>query len=158
MDRRQIGLILVLEKLGLPLKLETFDDRLILQKAVYLADAAGVHLGYDHGWYLRGPYSPGLTRDAFAAVAELPSEKDEIRGWQLDEESQLRLESLRRLIPITDACSLELLASVHYLVRRRGMHRDDPGLLAKELHELGKDYDVETVRQALKTLQANGLL
>jgi len=46
MDRQQIALKLTVEGLGLPFKIDTFDDRLILQKVVYLAQAIGVHSGY----------------------------------------------------------------------------------------------------------------
>lgn len=71
MDRQQIGFKLALEQLSLPARLSSFDDSLILQKAVYLAQAAGVDLGYFFHWYLRGPYSSALTRDAFSMVSEI---------------------------------------------------------------------------------------
>src|SRR3989442_1336381 len=71
MDRQQIGLKLVLEALGRELRLDDFPSRLSLQKTIYLVQAAGVDLGYSYSWYLRGPYSSALTRDAFALKAEL---------------------------------------------------------------------------------------
>ena len=63
MDRQQIGVKLAIDGLKLPFVIDTFMDRLIMQKAVYLAQAAGVNLGYYYHWYLHGPYSPSLTRD-----------------------------------------------------------------------------------------------
>ena len=66
MDRQQIGLKLTLDALGQDLDLADFNRRLVLQKTVYLVQAAKVDLGYTFRWYLRGPYSPGLTRDAFS--------------------------------------------------------------------------------------------
>ena len=44
----------------------TFRDRLVLQKTVYLLQAFGIYLGYRFTWYLHGPYSTQLTRDAFS--------------------------------------------------------------------------------------------
>ena len=69
MDRRQIAAVLTLKWLGVEFKLETFTDRLIAQKAIYLAQTVGADLGYFYGWYLRGPYCPALTEDLFGAVA-----------------------------------------------------------------------------------------
>ena len=43
----------------------TFSNRLKLQKFVYLLQRSGMSLGYDFYWYLYGPYSTELTRDAF---------------------------------------------------------------------------------------------
>lgn len=40
---------------------DTFDDRLISQKKIYILQALGTDLGYEYNWYLRGPYSPSLT-------------------------------------------------------------------------------------------------
>src|SRR5437868_1685552 len=121
MDRQQIGLKLTLEALDLPARLESFSDRLILQKAVYLAQAAGVLLGYHYNWYLRGPYSPSLTRDAFAVVAEINQDVNDAQGWNLDSASLQRLGKLRemmeRITPNELPAQLELLASVHFLLQ-----------------------------------------
>jgi uncharacterized protein YwgA len=45
--------------------LNSFDNRLKLQKFVYLLKSAGLDLGYSFNLYMRGPYCPDLTRDAF---------------------------------------------------------------------------------------------
>lgn len=43
----------------------TFENRLKLQKFFFLMKAWKLDLGYPFNLYLRGPYSPELTRDAF---------------------------------------------------------------------------------------------
>lgn len=43
----------------------TFSNRLRLQKIIYLLQAHGIDLGYTFAWYLYGPYSTELTRQAF---------------------------------------------------------------------------------------------
>jgi len=45
--------------------MNSFDDRLKLQKFVYLIQEAGLNLGYDFKLYLHGPYSTMLARDGF---------------------------------------------------------------------------------------------
>src|SRR5712692_9178371 len=119
MDRQQIGLKLTLDALGLPLQLDSFDDRMALQKTIYLCQLGGIHLGYRYNWYLRGPYSPDLTRDAFALRTNQNSEFDETAGWKLDEAS---IQRLKKISPLWEsqrkderARWLELLASVLFL-------------------------------------------
>ena len=62
MDRQQIALKLAVDGLELPFEINSFEDRLILQKAVYLAQAGGVNLGYYYQWYLLGHFCLSLTR------------------------------------------------------------------------------------------------
>ena len=45
MDRQQIGLKLTLDALGIPFRLDSFADRLTVQKAVYLAHTTENQLG-----------------------------------------------------------------------------------------------------------------
>ncbi|MDU1911928.1 hypothetical protein [Fusobacterium sp.] len=42
---------------------ESFEDRLISQKKIYLLESLGIDLGYKYNWYTRGPYSPSLAID-----------------------------------------------------------------------------------------------
>src|SRR6266446_6722845 len=98
MDRQQISLQLTLDALGLPLRLDLFDDRMALQKTIYLCQQAGVHLGYRYNWYLRGPYSPDLTRDAFELKSKQDSDFDETTGWNLDSPSIQRLKKIKPLL------------------------------------------------------------
>ena len=163
MNRRQIALKLAVGGLGLPFQVDRFEDRLILQKALYLAQAAGVHLGYHYQWYLYGPYSPSLTRDEYV-VAEEPSQApDESEGWTLDKESNKRLERLRGLIGRKQqaelARELELLASVHFLITRKQVTRDnDDEEIVGALRRFGKDFAEEDVERARGELNEHGLL
>jgi len=162
MDRQQIGLKLALDALQHKLDLSDFDHRLMLQKAIYLAQASGVDLGYAFQWYLRGPYSPGLTRDAFALKAEQGQPQDEFRDWKLDPDSQIRLAKLLPLMSTdgTDrpAKRLELLASVHFVVNTRQAKISDPANVESVLRRSGKDFSVNEVGKAIDDLRAYGLL
>jgi uncharacterized protein YwgA len=161
MDRQQIGLKLALDSLGRELSLDDFDSRLALQKMIYLVQAAGVHLGYTYGWYLRGPYSRELTRDAFSVRAELMQSADGWNEWKLDPVSENRLAGLRQMFEaIPDKSQsrwLELLASVHFLLEtRQGNAGNIPGL-RQVLLSNRKDFSEEEISRAIEELKKHAL-
>jgi uncharacterized protein YwgA len=162
MDRRQIALRLTLDVLRLDFKIDDFTDRLILQKAVYLVQAGGVHLGYYYQWYLHGPYSPSLTRDEYAVAEELGAGLDESESWTLDEQSEAKLQNLRGLVDQREdqsclARELELLASVHFLITRDQIVDEDEQIAAA-LQRFGKEFHKRDVQRARGELQSYGLL
>ncbi|MCB1098190.1 MAG: hypothetical protein KDN22_21645 [Verrucomicrobiae bacterium] len=163
MNRRQIGLKLALETAGRQLEIDTFDNRLALQKLVYLLKHGGIHLGYSFGWYLRGPYSPSLTEDAFNLVAEQKAGSADLAGWAFDEASARRAQSLAKLwenIPeIRLPRHLELLASVHYVLDNRWLPGDaDPATISETLKKYNKEFSPDEVSSALVRLRETGLL
>jgi hypothetical protein len=162
MDRQQIGLKLTLDALGHDLDLSDFDRRLILQKTIYLVQATKVDLGYTFRWYLRGPYSPGLTRDAFALKAELTQSADELKDWKLDPVSLQRLAQLRKVFGAIPAESrmrrLELLASVHFLLQTRQAKSSDVAGMRAVLLRNEKDFSETDIRQAIEDLAQHDLL
>ncbi len=161
MDRQQIGLKLMLDALGHDLDLSSFPSRLVLQKTVYLVQAAKVDLGYTFRWYLRGPYSSGLTRDAFALKAELTQNTDELKGWKFDPVSLRRLEQLRAMLQAVPADArarrLELLASVHFLLQTQQAKAENVASLRGVLLRNQKDFSEPEIRQAIKDLKEHEL-
>lgn len=162
MERRQIGLKLVLDKLGLRPEVRTFEDRLILQKAVHLAQAAGVDLGYYFRWYLRGPYCPSVAEDGFCIAEEMEQDVDDSRGWKLDEASSRRLAGIRNMVTSKNrsdlARKLELLASVHFLIDRKQVPGQSPEKIAKVLKKFGKDFSDVDVQRALAQLRNHAII
>uniref|UniRef100_A0A7C4VV97 DUF4065 domain-containing protein n=1 Tax=Fervidobacterium pennivorans TaxID=93466 RepID=A0A7C4VV97_FERPE len=61
------------KNLGLKLDLKEFENRLRLQKYVFLLKKFGVDLGYSYNMYFYGPYSPDLAKDYY----NLPETKEE---------------------------------------------------------------------------------
>jgi hypothetical protein len=163
MDRQQVGLKLTMDALGFErlFALKDFKDRLILQKAVYLTQAAGLQLGYHFNWYLRGPYSPGLTKDAFAMANELAQKQDDAKDWNLDAESVQRLTRIKPLFEKTPEPDLpkrlELLASILFLLKEKRATSTEPAKLDEVLKRNGKDFSWEEIRQGLKELDEYGL-
>ena len=162
MDRQQISLKLTLDALEFPLRLETFDERMALQKTIYLCQVAGIHLGYRYNWYLRGPYSPDLTRDAFDLNAKQESALDEMAGWNLDDESIRRLNKIRPLWASKTAEErpgwLELLASVPFLKRSYDGRDKDAAGLRQILVRNEKCFSEDEIHRAIKELVRHGLL
>jgi hypothetical protein len=162
MERRQIGLKLVMDDLCLDIKLENFEDRLILQKATYLAQAAGVNLGYYYRWYLRGPYCPAVAEDGFAIKAEPPQGIDETKNWALDAGSAAKLKRIRAMMAVEPreelAKKLELFASAHFLVDRRQVSGRDPRAIARTLRRFEKFFTEQEVAAALQEMASCGII
>ena len=61
--------------------IDSFEDRIIVQKSIFLLQLKELDFGYtDYDLFLRGPYSPHLTKDMFAWWKALPEEfKNNVR-------------------------------------------------------------------------------
>jgi len=160
MDRRQIAAKLVVDKLGLDFRMDSFSNRLILQKAIYLAQASGVDLGYYFSWYLRGPYCSTLAGDGFAIQEEQKNGSKETQNWHLGDSAKA---NLRRIQPVFDekdegklARKLELLASIHFLMSRKNLTE------LSDIHhvceEYQKGFSLNEIREGMKELKRYGLV
>ncbi len=162
MDRQQIGLKLTIDELKLPFQIDSFTDRLILQKTVYLAQAAGVDLGYYYHWYLHGPYCPSLTRDEYAIDGEISHGMDDSQSWKLDDESVAIMQRLKGIFAGLERNDLrrklELLASVHFLVHRKQVAQDNIKEIVDTLRRFQKVFGENDVQEALGELTKYGLL
>lgn len=164
MDRQQVLLAKSLDASGVGLSVASFDERLILQKSVYLIQSAGIRLGYRFRWYLRGPYSPDMTADAFAIVNGGEATKEELKGWKLDEKSAAIGQKLKPLLirenEATDAQArrLELLASALFLFNTKQADPNKPDEASSILKKNGKDFTSEEVRSAVSEFRKYGLV
>lgn len=62
--KKALALGAVLKRIG-NFDMSTFEGRLVLQKTVYLLQCFGLYFGYKFSWFVHGPYSPELTKEAF---------------------------------------------------------------------------------------------
>ncbi len=123
-QKHLVVLGVLLNELGIPHTITGLQDRLRVQKAVYLAQSvAGVDLGYRYGWYIKGPYSPSLTRDYYALDEALIASENALEGFALRGGIKRQLIKLKGHLKPPDGVEidqpewLELLASVDYLKR-----------------------------------------
>ena len=55
----------ILKRMYAKIDLGNFEDRLKIQKYIYLLQSRGIPLGFYYRFYLYGPYSSDLTRTSF---------------------------------------------------------------------------------------------
>jgi hypothetical protein len=161
MDTAQEALALVLAAVGVDSSVKTRSERKTVQKAIYLAQASGVDLGYRYSWYVMGPYSPALTKDYFALQDTLrmaPDAKPTHRLRPVAYEKLARLATVvgqlknESDVPLADW--LELLASVHFLEKQQGRDEDTVrARLAAEKPHVAPYFD-----EAKKRLEGAGLM
>jgi len=100
------------KKLGFDFNKDSFDDRLRLQKYVYIARFLGLDHGYRFSGYLRGPYSPDLAKDYYTL-----SESDELKVSKEDYLHSLENFNAEKFLDIVSEKSsrwLELATTVLY--------------------------------------------
>ena len=121
MDGRLVVLQLFLNELEIDSDIRTLAQRKTIQKSIYLAQRAGVDLGYRFGWYRLGPYSTSLTRDYYELTDEVSSASGSIDGRVLKDSVKERLAKVKPLFEMPGDADLpqedwlELLASYDYL-------------------------------------------
>ena len=164
MDKQQILLAKTLEAANLPLSMDRFDQRLILQKAIYLLQAAGVRNGYRFRWYLKGPYCSELTNDAFGIVGEGEVGQRELETWHLDSASEKLVSKLGSLLHRADegeheqARRLELSASVLFLLNTKQCTEEDVANTKQVLANSGKHFSEDDIRGAVVELRKHDLI
>ena len=93
-----------------------FDQRMEMQKAIYILQDMGVPVGdYGFRWYLHGPYSQALQDDMYYENGQ------PYAGLTLSDEYQNSIKKLYQIIHSSEKKSystshwVECLASLHYL-------------------------------------------
>lgn len=109
----------VFNQLGFPgINMVDFQDRLRYQKIVYLMQNFGLSLGYGYSWYVRGPYSPDLTKDLFT-ISNDPSIFSHGRDLKFKEEAAVvsKIGAFKKILgeDLKDPLFLEVLASMVFI-------------------------------------------
>lgn len=99
------------------LKRSTIEDRMQLQKIVYLLQASEIRLGYGFGWNKYGPYSQDLADDAYAVLSIEPKSYKETEKWAFDDTTEKKLKSFDKFLSKfkNDYKMLELVTSVDFM-------------------------------------------
>lgn len=152
--------------------METFDDRLRLQKFIYLLQAHDVYLGYDFSWYIRGPYCTSLTTAGFMLdgfYKMIPDGRDRSEGFA-NNAVRNRFKKFVGLVKgkETDANFLEAAASLHFLLET-GMAGSRDDAVDKVFAKMKRGYeysktpqssrvDREYVEGVLRKIESAGLV
>lgn len=110
----------ILKRIGNYKGMDDFNDRLILQKTVYLLQSFDLFIGYKFSWYIHGPYCADLTKDGYAlgiidndsAITVFSSPRDEEKFNQF-----FKFIGDNKYNPSW----LEIISSIHFL---RKVHPD----------------------------------
>lgn len=124
------------------LDMDSFEDRIRLQKLIYIIQQAGIGLDYSFGWHIRGPYSPGLADDGYA-YNENKGKTDFSYAFS---DSEMRV--IGRIKDISEYLknggNSELLASLLYLSQLLGISGEKlrEELKTRKPHFSDKDMDL----------------
>jgi len=143
---------------------DSFDDRLICQKKIYLLQSLGTDLGYSYNWYVRGPYSPILTNYVYNNLDLLSSSNFE--GYTLSETAERNVSIVNSLIDskkadLGEVFWYELLASLLYIIKnKKSWNVDDNDLssLFSTLIRFKPQYNKEQCEYALSVLKDKGFV
>lgn len=151
------------------LKRETTEDRLRLQKTIYLLQVFGLRIGYGFSWYRYGPYSQELVYDAYKVLSPDSPERTkyvrETRSLSFSASIHEKLKRFREICGnvLSDPKKLELAASVDFVRKtwHQGATRSEmPSFFKthKQLYFNGDpihDSDIEEAFAIIDELKAN---
>lgn len=131
--------------------LENFEDRLRLQKIVFIARKMGFNLGYSFAWYLRGPYSPSLTKMLFSANEDGHLVLENVT---LKRGEKKTVESIRNFLDkdLSDSKSLELFASVWYFIKKTSYSPEEKNQLIDTILKLKPQFNRQEVESAFNRI------
>ena len=136
--------------------LESINDRILLQKKVYLAQDIGLPLGYGYSWYIHGPYSTDLTAVAYQII---PEGDTAIENHSLKDPYASMITKVNALERIIDERGLtisvvqwyELIASIAYWYKR-GYNTEEK--IVEKIHATKPQFTEEQTKAGYSTYVA----
>lgn len=134
---------------------DSFDDRLLSQKKIYLLEQLGVDLGYSYNWYIRGPYSPDLTTYIFNNLDML--KEQDFSSYKISNSVEQEIQKINNMVDskpseLSVPSWYELLASVLYI--KKNWNSPD---CYQSLIEHKPQYTKEQYELAINQLKEIGL-
>lgn len=161
MDRRLTGIYVLMRELG-GFKIKELEERVFVQKAIYLLQVLDIDLRFRFSWYLRGPYSTDLTQCVFEIEGDQKLQ-ERAETYSLRKEVVPAVDRLHGFLkamplPLTEPEWLELLSSIHYLkhISKAVISQNSVGSVLRDVGK-GKFSD-EQANTAWEVLDAVGLI
>lgn len=152
---------IIFQKMGIDK--DSFKDRLICQKKIYLLQSLGTDLGYMYNWYVRGPYSPPLTNYVYTNLDVLLS--NDFSNYKLANSAEKNVEKVNDLLndskpDFSDESWYELLASLLYIDNNRESWKIDnkESSLFDILMKHKPQYNIDQCEYAFSTLKKRGFV
>ena len=109
---------------------DKFEDRIIVQKVIFLLQIKKVEFGYDFNLYLRGPYSPDLTKDMFDQSDKFIENNTSSR--KIEEKEIHQIKYLKYIISL-DTSLLEVAATFAYFKKIEKEDADEATIKVKKM-------------------------
>jgi uncharacterized protein YwgA len=106
------------KELDFHFNINNFEDRLIAQKIICLLQLKNIDLGYPSDLYVRGPYSPVLTKDLYQNERSISNFETDVTLNKKEKETIIQLKELFGF----SSSLLEIAATYGYLNQR--LHLD----------------------------------
>jgi len=105
-------IFLLFDSIGINPSIETLNDRIKLQKIVYLAEVFGINLDFNFTWYTHGPYSSPLTMVMYNKT------KGDYSNFKQIPSYEKKITALKKLLgnDLESIDKLELVTSLHYVL------------------------------------------
>lgn len=132
-------------------KLDTnnFDEKLAVQKAIYLSKQMGMNFRYNFGWHVRGVYSSALTVDMYTT-------KNDICGYTPSPEEETIVNQLLSIKDKNDfgniSRTLELISSVVYAQNTLRIRKEGIIKFIKTEKPWYDDVEIEKAISLIKSL------
>ncbi|MBE6776027.1 MAG: hypothetical protein E7543_07555 [Ruminococcaceae bacterium] len=155
MNNSHIATAIAIRDLGC-FSLESINNRILLQKKVYLAQDIGLPLGYGYSWYIHGPYSTDLTAVAYQII---PEGDTAIESHTLKEPYASMIRKVNSLEQVIDEKCLkisvvqwyELIASIAYWYKR-GCNTEEKAV--SKIHSTKPQFSEEQIKVGYSTYVA----
>jgi len=125
-------LLIYLKELNIKPELKSFENRLIIQKTACLLKMLGFDIKYKFSMYVRGPYSPDLTKELY---------KNDLNNFQ-GEVSKKEKEKLKKFKEITEMNPkyLELMTTYAFLEKEEGYNEIEAKIKLKQIKSFYSDH------------------
>ena len=143
--------------IGYDFTMDEFDDRLKLQKLIYMIQSTGVYLGYDFSYYLRGPYCSKLAQMGFELTEIYDDVEIKKKRLFLDDKIENNFNrSIKHIQELKDMDGWEIAASLHFLHHSEKM--DQKESVDKVVAKNGTNFTKKQCDDIWKKLQNWGLV
>ncbi|OQA31670.1 MAG: hypothetical protein BWY55_00354 [archaeon ADurb.Bin336] len=123
-------IITCMKQINFKPNIKNFNDKLIIQKIVFLLQEKGIDCGANYGLYIRGPYSPNLTNCMYNEKEKFESLKS---NKKLTQKEETILNEFKEVFPELTPGILEIAATYAYFAFRKKENPKEALLKVKEL-------------------------
>lgn len=130
--------IAVFDEMEFSLDCNEFEDKIIAQKTICLLQLKGMEFNYPFGMYVRGSYSPALTKDYYDHKLEFKSLSS---GSSLSDDERTIVKALDNLF-LKNAPLLEIGATYAYIVKNTNRSPVEAFRIIKETKGFYRDTQI----------------